>query len=575
MEEKITPTWQVILRSGLLGGAVATYLCLIGIVSAFSERYLLGDSLTLGLVMLVFGMVLAGVLAARELQGRKILVSLGGSFVAGLITSLPLILLVIITIVFVIRPLEAGADFTLRNMFVNLSQGLIDILTFGQGLFPGIPILVAVSGLMALLGAAFVLPPRRWRMGLISGIAWTLVIGIFSDNVSLIIQQVFGRGMVNTIFQNKSLTPLAAIVIFVIAFIAGFVSVHTRVQTGWQGIPTGRKKPLQIGLLLAAFVILLILPWIVGLFLSQALFMVGLFVMMCLGLNIVVGYAGLLDLGYVAFFAFGAYTMGILTTIGPLGRGNFNFWMALPFCILIGVVWGLILGFPVLRLRGDYLAIVTLGFGEIIRILALSDWLAPIEGGAQGVLHIPYPEIFGLVMDSPQWMYYIVILGGIAAAFVTIRLRESRLGRQWMAMREDEDVAEAMGINLVQTKLLAFAIGASFGALAGGVWAARLGNIFPHSFNLLISINALAVIIIGGMGSIPGVIVGALVLVGLPELLREFTEYRLLMYGILLIIMMLVRPEGLLPEATRRRELHATEEENFEPVAQQPIGSDR
>jgi branched-chain amino acid transport system permease protein len=249
--------------------------------------------------------------------------------------------------------------------------------------------------------------------------------------------------------------------------------------------------------------------------------------------------------------------------------------MAIPFCILLGVVWGLILGFPVLRLRGDYLAIVTLGFGEIIRILALSDWLAPIEGGAQGVLHIPYPSFFGFIMNSPQSMYYVVVAGGIIAAFVTIRLNESRLGRQWKAVREDEDVAEAMGINLVQTKLLAFAIGASFGALAGGIWAARLGNIFPHSFNLLISINALAVIIIGGMGSIPGVIIGALVLVGLPELLREFTEYRLLMYGILLIIMMLVRPEGLLPEATRRRELHAGEEENFEPAPQQPVGSDR
>ncbi len=328
-------------------------------------------------------------------------------------------------------------------------------------------------------------------------------------------------------------------------------------------------------LLLVAFGFLLVLPWVVGLFLSQALFMVVLFVMIGLGLNIVVGYAGLLDLGYVAFFAFGAYTMGILTTTGPLGRGGLTFWTALPICILIGVVWGLILGFPVLRLRGDYLAIVTLGFGEIIRILALSDWLAPIEGGAQGVLHIPYPSFFGIIMNSPQTMYYVVVAGAILAAFVTIRLRESRLGRQWMAMREDEDVAEAMGINLVQTKLLAFAIGASFGALAGGIWAARLGNIFPHSFNLLISILALSVIVIGGMGSIPGVVIGALVLVGLPELLREFTEYRLLMYGILLIVMILVRPEGLLPEATRRRELHTGEEENIEPVPQTAIGSDR
>jgi branched-chain amino acid transport system permease protein len=408
-------------------------------------------------------------------------------------------------------------------------------------------------------------------MGLISGIIWTLVIGIFSDTV----QQILGRDIAKVLFQNKALTPQAAAVIFVIAFAVGFFSVHTRVQGRWQAIPPSRQGRARVILLLVAFGFLLVIPWIVGLFLSQALFMVVLFVMIGLGLNIVVGYAGLLDLGYVAFFAFGAYTMGILTTTGPLGRGGLTFWTALPICILIGLVWGLILGFPVLRLRGDYLAIVTLGFGEIIRILALSDWLAPIEGGAQGVLHIPYPSFFGIIMNSPQTMYYVVVAGAILAAFVTIRLRESRLGRQWMAMREDEDVAEAMGINLVQTKLLAFAIGASFGALAGGIWTARLGNIFPHSFNLLISILALSVIVIGGMGSIPGVIIGALVLVGLPELLREFTEYRLLMYGILLIVMILVRPEGLLPEATRRRELHAGEEENIEPAPQTPIGSDR
>ena len=575
MDEKRKSTWQIILRSGLLGGAIATYMIVIGMVETFSQRYLIGSYFTLGDVLLVFGMVIAGMLAARELKGKKIGLSLGGSLLSGLITSLPLILLIIITLLLVLRPTAQGAAINLRDMFVNLSPELVAILTFGQGLFPGIPLRILFSALMAALGAAFVLPPRRWRMGLISGIAWTLLIGLFSDNVSLIVQQTFGRGMVRALFQNKALTPQAAAIIFVIAFAVGFFSVHTRVQSRWQAIPPSRQGRARVILLAVAFAFLLVIPWVVGLFLSQALFMVVLFVMIGLGLNIVVGYAGLLDLGYVAFFAFGAYTMGILTTTGPLGIGGFNFWTALPICILIGVVWGLILGFPVLRLRGDYLAIVTLGFGEIIRILALSDWLAPIEGGAQGVLHIPYPSFFGIIMNSPQTMYYVVVAGAILAAFVTIRLRESRLGRQWMAMREDEDVAEAMGINLVQTKLLAFAIGASFGALAGGIWTARLGNIFPHSFNLLISILALSVIVIGGMGSIPGVIVGALVLVGLPELLREFTEYRLLMYGILLIVMILVRPEGLLPEATRRRELHAGEDENFEPDPQTPIGSAR
>jgi branched-chain amino acid transport system permease protein len=318
----------------------------------------------------------------------------------------------------------------------------------------------------------------------------------------------------------------------------------------------GRTVGILIGILL-----LLFLPWIVGQFLSQALFNVGLFVMMGLGLNIVVGYAGLLDLGYVAFFAIGAYTMGIFTSTGELGISGLNFWATLPIAVLIGLFMGVILGFPVLRLRGDYLAIVTLGFGEIIRILATSDWLAPWEGGPQGVLHIPNPSFFGNLMEKPEEMYYLVIAGSLLISFITIRLKDSRLGRQWMAMREDEDVAEAMGINLVQTKLLAFSVGAGFSAMAGAVFAGRLGNVFPQSLGLIISINALSVIIVGGLGSIPGVIVGSLILVGLPELLREFTEYRFLMYGILLIIMMLFRPEGFLPDVTHKRELRGDEDD--------------
>jgi len=159
-------------------------------------------------------------------------------------------------------------------------------------------------------------------------------------------------------------------------------------------------------------------------------------------------------------------------------------------------------------------------------------------------------------------MYYLVIAGSLLISFITIRLKDSRLGRQWMAMREDEDVAEAMGINLVQTKLLAFSIGAGFSAMAGAVFAGRLGNVFPQSLGLIISINALSLIIVGGLGSIPGVIVGSLILVGMPELLREFTEYRFLLYGILLIIMMLFKPEGFLPDVTRKRELRGEEEES-------------
>jgi branched-chain amino acid transport system permease protein len=305
--------------------------------------------------------------------------------------------------------------------------------------------------------------------------------------------------------------------------------------------------------------LLLLLPFILRTYLTEVINSVGLFILMGFGLNIVVGFAGLLDLGYVAFFAIGAYTMGVLTSEGELGRVGLTFWAALPFAVLASTMAGVILGVPVLRMRGDYLAIVTLGFGEIIRILALSDWLAPMIGGAQGILKIPKASIGNFEFVKPESLYYIILIGCAIAAFVSWRVRDARLGRQWMAMREDEDVAEAMGIDLVQTKLLAFAMGAAFAGLSGAIFATKLGSVFPHSFNLLISINVLSLIILGGIGSLPGVVVGALILVGLPELLREFAEYRMLMYGALLIVMMLARPEGFWPEATRKRELRGDE----------------
>ncbi|UCC65698.1 MAG: branched-chain amino acid ABC transporter permease [Anaerolineae bacterium] len=288
--------------------------------------------------------------------------------------------------------------------------------------------------------------------------------------------------------------------------------------------------------------------------------MVGLYVLMGLGLNIVVGYAGLLDLGYVAFYAIGAYAMAALTSQTELGYG-LSFWTALPFAVLVAVLAGLVMGVPVLQMRGDYLAIVTLGFGEIIRILALSDFLKPLIGGAQGIQKIPNISIAGLELVKPEHIYYAILAGCLLVLFVSWRLRDSRLGRQWMAVREDEDVAEAMGINLVKTKLLAFAIGAGFAGLAGAIFAPKLSAIFPHSFSLMVSINVLCLIIVGGMGSLPGVVVGALIMVGMPELLREFTEYRILMYGALLIVMMIVRPEGFWPSEVRKRELRAGSEE--------------
>jgi branched-chain amino acid transport system permease protein len=312
-------------------------------------------------------------------------------------------------------------------------------------------------------------------------------------------------------------------------------------------------------LLASSLVLLLALP-LLGSYPSEVLDLVGIYALMALGLNIVVGFAGLLDLGYVAFFAIGAYTMAVLTSPEIQWTGfQLTFWTALPFSILMATLWGILLGIPVLGMRGDYLAIVTLGFGEIIRLVALSDWLKPYIGGSNGITLIPKPAIGPIEFGTPQTLYYIILVGCALAIFVSLRVKNSRLGRAWMAMREDEDVAEAMGIELVRTKLMDFATGAAFAGLSGAIFATKLTSIYPHSFNLLISINVLCIVIVGGIGSIPGVILGAVFLIGLPEILREFAEYRLLMYGAALVIMMLLRPEGILPEARRRLEMHEVE----------------
>jgi branched-chain amino acid transport system permease protein len=248
-----------------------------------------------------------------------------------------------------------------------------------------------------------------------------------------------------------------------------------------------------------------------------------------------------------------------------------SFWLAIPIAIIVSSVAGVILGIPVLRMRGDYLAIVTLGFAEIIRILVLSDFLRPFLGGAQGILNIPKPVLalsnaMEVTIKDPKHFYYLVVLGCLVIAFIAWRLQNARIGRNWMAMREDEDVAEAMGINLIASKLLAFGIGAGFAGLSGAIFATQVGSVFPHSFALIVSINVLSLIIVGGIGSIPGVVVGSLVLVGLPELLREFAEFRLLIYGMLLVAMMLIKPEGFWPSEARRRELHEGQEVEVEPA---------
>lgn len=338
-----------------------------------------------------------------------------------------------------------------------------------------------------------------------------------------------------------------------------------KIQESFGGASRGTgitANQIQTVLLALAALFLLVAPQFIGVYWNQVLGSIGLFVLLGLGLNIVIGFAGLLDLGYVGFYAIGAYTVAVLTAPGyPF---HWNFWVALPVAMVAAAVAGTLLGIPVLRLRGDYLAIVTLGFGEIIRIIFKFN---PATGGPQGILNVASPAFALPIVNLPVSFnsstpfWYLIFAACIVVAFVASRLNDSRLGRSWTAMREDEDAAEAMGIDTVRIKLLAFGAGAFFAGLAGAIYATRQQHIFPDDFTLLISINALALIIIGGLGSIPGVIIGSIVLIGLPEVLRPIADYRLLAYAALLVVMMLIRPAGLVPAARQRREVRERDPE--------------
>ena len=306
-----------------------------------------------------------------------------------------------------------------------------------------------------------------------------------------------------------------------------------------------------------------------------------LYVLLALGLNIVVGFAGLLDLGYIAFYAVGAYAYALLA--GPHFNLHLPFWIVLPIGAAIAAIFGILLGAPTLKLRGDYLAIVTLGFGEIVRIF-LNNLSRPVNitNGPQGLARIdPFSlggldfsrneTIAGVLVSGPMKYYYLLLLVMLALVVINVRLQNSRIGRAWEAIREDEIAARAMGINTTNMKLLAFAMGATFGGVAGGMFSAIQGFISPESFVLVESVMVVCMVVLGGMGNIPGVILGALLLSFVPEILRWTVEpvqtalfgrslvepevIRMLIFGFALVLVMLFRPAGLLPSVVRKREL--------------------
>jgi branched-chain amino acid transport system permease protein len=567
MSEKQGNIWKGAISAGVIAGGISLLLALVGMVAAFSERDIISGVFSMGQLLLLSPILVGGYLALQRAQNKSLVRGLLAGSLAGVFGGLILSILLVI-----------GQQVDLRQMFINASPDLYSIISFGVSPPLGYLVPLIYGAIIGAIGAGLVLLPDRVRSAVLSASVWVVVLGLFRD-MFFLIPTLTRPGPFTTIFRwifaSSGLSVPAAIILFIA--IGGY--------SYWR---SGRPEPTQrrrfsdqkpyvrwtiIGLSTA---FLLILPQFLGIFFTEVLDNVGIYIIMALGLNIVVGYAGLLDLGYVAFFAIGAYTMGVLTS-PELGFFNLGFWAALPFAVLVTMFSGIILGLPVLRMRGDYLAIVTLGFGEIVRVLALSEWLRPFVGGTQGIqqIAIPIPEHILAFMNSQAKFYYLILAGCLVVGFIAWRLKDSRLGRSWIALREDEDVAQAMGMNTVTTKLLAFAIGATFAGLGGAIFASKLNSAYPHSFNLLVSIFVLCIIIIGGMGSIPGAILGSFFLIGLPQLLREFSEFRLLVVGAVMVAMMLYKPEGLWPEKRRKLELHESEEEVSDIVDEEfaPVGS--
>ena len=525
---------------GLAFGAGAVHLAAVGVLLAMHQRWIIIDVLSLGQAVLVVIAGGAGAMAGHPLAG----------LLAGAAAGVPVAALALFM-----------ALVPLQSIFIALSPDLLDMLTLGFD--PGIGIIILIGGgaLAGLLGAALRISPPVVRRAIFPGAIAVAVAGVFQELIQLMLQQYEDQigNFREFIYTWEGLSVQGAVTVFIVVALASEVigSILRRRAARIEVRDHRRERMLWAAI---ALLILVLLPAVAGSYVGQVLMLVGLYILMGMGLNLEVGLAGLLDLGFVAFFAVGAYTTALLTADAPHALAHLPYWAAMPVAVLLAILVGVLFGLPVLGVRGDYLAVATMGLGEIVRVIVQSDFAAPLLGGAQGILEIPKPRLGSFVLGSPVSLFYLTLVAAGVAAFVAWRLENSRLGRAWTALRDDEDVAQALGINLIRAKLLAYGLGAAFAGLAGSIFATMLSSVYPSSFQLVISINVLALIIVGGMGSLPGVVLGSIALIGLPELLREFGEYRYLFYGAVLIVMMRLRPEGLWPSDVRQRELHAADE---------------
>ena len=605
---------RIVASLGLLSGAFILFAGAVGMIAAFHEREVVKDFISLGQVLLLLAPFVASYTAANQLGAAAAgaLTAAACGVAVGILTALPTIILLLFNseeyrsllylslrlVPFVAATIIAAnmvrngresqivvgswlaiaaligiVTFSfalifeikgdLRGVLVNINRDWVEVVTFDnrRELLTGILTLTFASVAAGIIGGVFRVIPPIPRRALLYGFGLTLLVGAFGETVRLILQENLERDTMRELFHRDTLRQGPALMLLIVSTVAGFLWARfgQQARTSFSNIePAQRRVVNGVGMLVFA-AILIMLPWLIGRTLSDVAVTIGIFVLMGLGLNIAIGLAGLLDLGYVTNYAVGAYILAVLTSIGPLGRldGVFTFWMVIPVALLAAMFAGFVFAVPVLRMRGDYLAIATLGFGEIIGKLAISDWLKPLIGGAQGVQAIPKPIFLGAELKNPEQLYYIVLAASLVTLFVSVRLNNSRTGRQWMAIREDEDVATAMGIDTARAKLLAFTLSAATGGVAGAIFAAKVGTVFPNSFTVFISINVLSLIIVGGIASNPGIVVGAIVLIGMPELLREFSEFRFLMYGALLVLMMIKRPQGFIPSKLVTHEVRA------------------
>jgi len=630
LTKPLARSWRHVLATGAIGAAVALYLALVGIIPTFESRAMIAGVLALGETFVLGTMLVIGYLASRYFDGQPAMSVLAGA-VAGLMTGTALTLLILIGPAINLRSIFLNASDALYGVLTlgrgteflwipmvggvivgalggglrilprpiqkSIAAGLLSLVALGlfsnllrtpllASPFASIGRLLFASEGLTLFGAAVTLSGALGA-GIGGAIGarfgsrrWGMVTGVALGMIGSLVAGLIAADLAPSALARPDTAALGGVVGGVIGIglgglLGGVIArrVSTlRLDRQYDALPSPARRAIRATPLIPFLLLVLVLPFAFGQNFAQVIVLVAIYILMGLGLNITLGLAGLLDLGFVAFFAVGAYTVSLLTSTSPFGIADFSWWMAVPVAVGVAFLFGAFLGLPILGIRGDYLAIATLGFGEIIRILSVSDLLRPWLGGPQGITNVPKPIDVppGDPLSGPSQIYYIALICAGIIAFIALRLRDSRIGRAWVAIREDEDVAEALGINLIQTKLLAYALGAAFAGLGGAVFAALIGATFPTSINLLVSINVAALIIVGGMGSVPGVVVGAVVLIGLPELFREFQEYRYLFYGAALMGLMRLRPEGLLPSRSVQRELHV--EENVEPAGA-PVGS--